>query len=121
MRWVIREEGARPLTVNRVASMHRMAWANQTKATRELWFWLGKQAGVVRCQRVTMVVTPLHKDRSSPQDVGACAPHAKAGIDGLVEAGLIPDDSAVHLPEITFRAPRVDGVNGLEIEVFRVV
>jgi hypothetical protein len=118
--WHVEATGARPLTVNRVATLHRHAWAQLTKATRAEWYWLGKQAEVGPCLAVVLTVTPLHTDRRSPQDVAACAPHAKAAIDGLVDAGLIPDDSPQHLLSVTFLPPLICGVDGLAIDIQEV-
>ncbi len=53
----------------------------------------------------------------SQQDVGACFPAAKAAIDGLVGAGVIPDDTPDHVITLTFRAPVVGQGDGLELVV----
>jgi crossover junction endodeoxyribonuclease RusA len=118
--WSVKATGSRPLTVNKVATMHRHAWAQHTKATRAEWYWLGKRAEVGPCTSVELTVTPLHADRRSPQDVAACAPEAKAAIDGLVDAGLIPDDSPQHLLSVTFLPPLVCGEDGLAIDIREV-
>jgi hypothetical protein len=64
---------------------------------------------------VVVEVTPLHKDRRSPQDTGACAPAAKAAIDGAVDAGLILDDHQAIIRRITFHAPEITGSDGLRV------
>jgi len=118
--WSVRSTGGRPLTVNMVAKLHRQTWAKLTAATRAEWTWLAREARVQPCHAVTLTVTPLHKDRRSPQDVAACAPEAKAAIDGLVDAGLIPDDSPEHLLSVTFLPPVVCDVDGLAIDIREV-
>lgn len=115
--WTVRSVGARPLTVNAVVNLHRMSWAKHTADVRAEWCWLGRANGVKPCEAVSLVVTPLHKNARSPQDVAACAPEAKAAIDGLVDAGLIPDDSPKHLRSVTFLPPLIYGSDGLSIEI----
>jgi hypothetical protein len=46
------------------------------------------------------------------QDTAACFPAAKAAIDGLVDSGLITDDTPDIVKTITFHAPRT-GRDGL--------
>lgn len=118
--WTVKSVGARPLTVNAVMGLHRMAWATHTRQVREEWTWLARAAHVQPCHSVELTVTPLHKNRRSPQDVAACAPHAKAAIDGLVDAGLIPDDSPEHLVSVTFLPPCISGEDGMAIDIREV-
>lgn len=114
--WVLEDHGRRPLTVNGVAGMHRQQWATVTRQDRTYWRLLAAQQNLPRgLQRVSIVATPLHRDRRSPQDVAACAPAVKAAVDGLVDHGLIPDDNPDHLLEITFRPPEVCGADGLRL------
>lgn len=40
------------------------------------------------------------------QDTGACHPAVKAAIDGIVDAGLLPDDSPEYVRMITYLAPQ---------------
>lgn len=120
MAWSIRSTGRRPLTVNAVVNLHRMAWAKHTADVRAEWCWLGRAAKVRRCEAVEVTVTPLHSSRRSPQDVAACAPEAKAAIDGLVDAGLIVDDTAAHLLCVTFLPPLIGDVDGMAVDVRQV-
>lgn len=108
--------GERPLTVNQVAKMDRHSWANHTRRTREAWGWVAKADRTAGMNRVTIDVVPLHRNGSSPQDPGACAPEAKAAIDGLVDAGVLLDDNGAHVAAITFLPPVTDrGVDGLRL------
>lgn len=117
MTWSIRSEGARPLTVNAVAKMHRQQWATHTRETRGRWHLLALEAEVRRVEACTITATPLHKDRRSPQDVAACAPEVKAAVDGLIDAGLLDDDSPDRLLSIQFLPPDVCGVDGLQLRI----
>lgn len=115
--WTIRDEGERPLTTNAVMGLHRQAWAKHTRTTRATWWALAVHHKVPRLDAITVDVIPLHKNGRSPQDVAACAPHAKAAVDGLIDARVVPDDDPAHLLAIRFWPPRIDGVDGLELVV----
>jgi crossover junction endodeoxyribonuclease RusA len=115
--WTIRAEGVRPLTTNKVANLHRRTWAKHTEETRGRWHLLALEANVPHLNACRITVTPLHANRTSPQDVAACAPEAKAAIDGLVDAGILDDDDPTHVLLVTFTAPLVCGVNGLELRI----
>lgn len=66
---------------------------------------------------ITVSARQLSKDRRWLQDVGAQMPAVKAAIDGLVDAGLIDDDTAEYVPSIRFDAPHVCGRDALELTV----
>lgn len=120
--WTVTDTGQRPLTVNAVMSMHRQRWAAHTRKARERWGWLIRDAGIPPLHAVTITATPLHRDGRSPQDVAACAPEAKAAIDALVDAGVLPDDDATRVRAVAFAPPRRScGVDGLELVITEVV
>lgn len=117
------DDRGRPYTINQVAKDGRWKWRAHTATTRQFWWALGNNYHVRSIHRrhihqVRIEATPLHKDGRSPQDIGACAPHVKAAIDGLVDAGLIPDDNPKHLTLLTFDPPRVCGIDGLELRIY---
>lgn len=112
--------GARPLTINRLADLHRYAWAQHTRETRRVWWGLAREARLPQLQRAAITVVPLHVNNKSVQDPGACAPEAKAAIDGLVDAKVLPDDGPAHVVWIRFDGPLVCGVDGMRIHVQEV-
>lgn len=115
------DTGARPLTTNRVANMHRRTWAKHTVEVRGRWHYLALEAKVPRLERIAIEVIPLHATRATPQDAGACAPEAKAAIDGLVDAGVLPDDNGKHVASITFLPPEVAcGHDGMALRFWEV-
>ena len=118
--WVLEDTGARPLTINRVVNLHRQRWAEITRVERHKWLVLARAAKVPALQQARITVTPLHKDRRAPQDVGACAAAAKAAIDGLVDARVLPDDSPAHLVALTFLPPDVCGRDGMRLTIEEV-
>lgn len=54
------------------------------------------------------------------QDVAACNPSVKAAIDGIVDAGVLPDDSSEYVRSITFTAPQ-RGRNALVLHISGIV
>lgn len=120
-RFTLTVEGKRPLTTNKVADMNRFAWAAVTKKSRRVWLDLAASNDLPRLDRCVITVTPLHKDNRSPQDPAACAPEAKAAIDGLVDAGVLADDNGRHLLAVAFLPPEVTGCNGLRLTITEVL
>lgn len=118
--WELRCVGARPLTINTVARIHRHQWAQHTRETRRTWWALAKQAKIPPLQRARFEVVPLHANLKSPQDPGACAPAFKAVLDGLVDAKVLPDDTAEHVQSIEFFPPSVEGVDGMLVRIIEV-
>lgn len=115
--YVLEVDGARPMTVNKVADLHRQQWARHTKIARRVWAIIAAQSRVPRLDRVAITATPLHRDGRSPQDVGACAPEVKAAIDGLVDAGVLDDDDPTRVVRLTFTAPDICGRDGLRLTI----
>lgn len=113
--WQLTAEGERPMTVNRLATLHRMQWANHTRTTRHHWSLLARN--IPKINAATLIAQPLHKDRRSPQDVAACAPEVKAAVDGIIDAGVLTDDSPQYLRAITFLPPDICGVDGLRVTI----
>lgn len=108
----------RPLTINRVGQMHRQTWATHTRDARAVWHLLALEAKLPKIGACVIDVVPLHASMASPQDCAACAPEAKAAIDGLRDAGVLADDTAVHVQRVSFLPPRRGcGVDGLELVI----
>ncbi|MFJ2780233.1 hypothetical protein [Kitasatospora sp. NPDC087315] len=78
---------------------HRLHWAvkaRRTKAIRDAAGWTARQHKVpaLRRARITFVVHPGRAGRLDPHN---WYPSAKAAIDGLVDARVLPDDDHTHL------------------------
>ena len=105
MTWELRHD-ARPWTANSARSAsHWSKNAARTKEWRTAFMLLAREAGVPPLGACTIVVTPYLRNRSGQQDVGACAPAAKAAIDGIRDAGVWPDDTADYVTQLVFNAP----------------
>lgn len=89
---------------------HPMKRARRVKEWRTAAGWLGRDVGAVE---TPVHVTFVFKRRSSRRwDVENLAPTAKAIMDGLRDAGVLPEDDTTHIPVVTFRSavgpPSVD-------------
>lgn len=107
--------GRRPWTVNqerKKGSYHLRS--ETTKWWREAFRDAAHEANIPHFSSIRIEVTPILPDRKM-QDTGACYPTAKAAIDGLVDAGVVVDDSPEYVPTIIFKAPVIYKEGGLEI------
>lgn len=95
-----------PCRVWSVNEERRWHWRQRADAQRQVREAAALLAAKVGAQLtpVTIEVTPL-LPRGRRQDAGNCVTVAKPAIDGLVDAGVIPDDSGRYLSAVTFRAP----------------
>ena len=117
MSWTLRH-AERPWTANSArAAQHWSQNSTRTKKWRSAYTALTREAGVPALGPCRIVVTPYLKDRRGQQDVGACAPAAKAAIDGIRDAGVWPDDTAEYVVELTFRAPVYGQGDALEVTI----
>ena len=107
--------GRRPWTTNqeRKKGSHYLR-SETTKWWREAFCEAAIDAAIPHFDMIDIEVTPVLPDKKM-QDTGACYPTAKAAIDGLVDAGVIDDDSPRYVPTITFHSPVVSKIGGLEI------
>ena len=62
---------------------------------------------------IDVIAQPSQK-RGPLQDTAACNPSVKAAIDGIVDAGIVPDDTGTYVRQITF-LPCIRGEDGLTI------
>lgn len=116
--WLLVDDNGRPLTMNKARTLHHHKWAEVNRENRGYWWHLATHYRIPRLDAVRVVIAPLHKNNAAHQDTAACAPAAKAAIDGLVDAGVLPDDDPHHLRAITFLPPIVVvGVNGMALLV----
>ncbi len=107
----------RPWTANAQRSWHHHQRARTVRRWRQAFALQAREAKLPHLDVVEITATPYLATRRSQQDVGACFPAAKAAIDGLVDAHVIPDDTPDHVITLTFRAPVVGQGDGLELVV----
>lgn len=68
-------------------------------------------------RRVTLTFTPLCRDNRSMRFAPNYWPTVEHVMDGLIGAGLIADRGPDHLCRIVLNAGRIEGVDGLEVQV----
>lgn len=114
--YVLRHE-ARPWTLNVERQGNRWRRAQWVREWRGVFNALALEAEIPPLTAITVIVQPELRHRGSMPDTGACIGAAKAAIDGLVDAGVIPDDGPRFVRRLTFEAPVVTGVDALELIV----
>ena len=102
-----------PVTTNAERAGNRFARADFTKDWRTLGFAAARN--LPKAKWINVIAEPF-QERGRLQDVGACNPSVKAVIDGIVDAKVIPDDSADFVKEIRFLPPK-RSKNGLVIKL----
>lgn len=115
---------ARILTMNALNNTHHAVYARIREFWREHFkiealrepitsaIFINKKALFAWCDITVDHVKPTKRNI----DVAACLPCVKAGIDGLVLAGLLPDDTPEFVRSLTFRAPEYQkGIEALVI------
>lgn len=95
--------------VNANERLHYHAKAQKTKAWRSAANLAAETAGVPALDRARIVITVSFPDKRR-RDVHNLYPTAKAIVDGLVDAGVLPDDDDRRLigPDMR-RGPKTDG------------
>lgn len=98
---------------------HRMHWAKKaekTKAIRWRARWAAKTSGIKRMDQAHLTVH-IHWPDKRRRDEHNITPTIKAAIDGLIDAGLLPDDSGDYLtgPDLR-RAEPIKGDHGVVLD-----
>jgi crossover junction endodeoxyribonuclease RusA len=101
--WTIEHSGL-VWTMNAERRMNVWRRAQLTREWRAAYKMLAIAQKVPKLEWARVVVQPYQKN-GRLQDVGACFPTAKAAIDGVVDAGVLADDSAQYLVGLEFLAP----------------
>ena len=105
----------RPWTTNAERAGNRWKRAESVKQWRTAFMLLAKAQSVPELTKVHIVAQPYQKN-GQMADVAAHNPAVKAAIDGIVDAGVMKDDSPQHLLSITFLPPK-RGRNALDIVI----
>jgi hypothetical protein len=92
-------------TLNAERSDHYAIHRKRTREWREIAAYSALHVRVPRLAWATFHCVPF-QERGVLADPGAHIGPAKATIDGLVDAGLLPDDNAEYVGGITLAAPR---------------
>ena len=91
----------RPTLTNAVHNMHY----RKASADRKLWRLHGEAgaiaAGIPACDAIEITCWGVYPGGRLP-DPDACAPSLKGVLDGLVDAGVVPDDTGEWVKAITY-------------------
>ena len=98
---------ARPWTTNAERAGNRWASAELVKTWRTAFELLAKSERIPAMAWISVTAEP-HQKGGRLQDVGACNPAVKAAIDGIVDAGVLPDDSPQYMKSLIFLPPQND-------------
>ncbi len=107
----------RPWTANSERRWHHHQRAAAVRRWRSAFALLAREAHLPRLDSIEVTVVPYLARRRGLQDVAGCFPSAKAGIDGLVDAGVIVDDTPDHLVSLTFKTPIIGKGDALELVI----
>lgn len=110
----------RPPTVNAMRRLVPHQRGRVEKEWREEFFMLAKKGRVQPYDvAVEIVVRVWLRKGTSVQDIGACFNAYKAALDGLVDAGVLPDDTPKWVKRVTFEAPITDTKeDGIELRLY---
>jgi crossover junction endodeoxyribonuclease RusA len=109
------EFNQRPWTTNAERKGNRWERAELVKVWRSAFQILAKSERIPPMTWMSVTVEP-HQKGGRLQDVGACHPSVKAAIDGMVDAGVLPDDSSQYLRSLIYLPP-VNDKNSLVLYI----
>ena len=101
------ELAQRPWTTNGERAGNRWQRAELVKTWRSAFHVLAKSEKIPEMEWISVTAEP-HQKGGRLQDVGACNPAVKAAIDGIVDAGVLPDDSPKYMKSLIFLTPQND-------------
>jgi crossover junction endodeoxyribonuclease RusA len=107
------------LTANAQRRLHFQQVASIVRDTRESSYILAKQAKIPHCLKVRIAIFP-GQAKGRLADPMNHSPSAKAVIDGLVDAKVIPDDSGLYVERICMYAPERTKVDQLRVVIVPV-
>lgn len=97
------EYAVRPWTTNAERNWHYMKRSKFVKEWRDAFAQMSKNHAPLKWASIT--IEPWQKN-GVLADVAACNPAAKAAIDGIVDGGILKDDSPQYLHSVTFLQPQ---------------
>ena len=114
-----------PCTLWTVNAERRMHWgkrAGLVRPMREAARVEALKAQIPRLQRLGVTATP-RQARGRLADVAGPYPAVKAAVDGLVDAGILPDDSPEFLASLVQTAPVRSGCvrSGVRVDMLELI
>lgn len=99
---------ARPWSLNVERRTNRFQRAPMVAEWRDAYRLLALESKVPPLAWIHVEARPQYRTARSLPDTAACVGSVKAAIDGLVDAGVLPDDGPELVRRVTFEAPVVD-------------
>ena len=99
---------ARPWSLNVERAGNRWKRAEMIREWREAFRLLAIAEEIPPLATLQVHAHPFYRNARSLPDTAACVGSVKAAIDGLVDAGVLTDDTPDIVRTITFHAPVVD-------------
>lgn len=103
----------KPFTMNE-ANNKRWEWIRARKEYREAFRLMA-----LGCAPLESAIVSVHHLTSTRRAVDpcACVPSYKAALDGIVRAGVLPDDGPAYIKGVYFTAPVYAGRDALIVEL----
>lgn len=113
----------RPTTTNQAHNMHYRSVSADRKKWREAGQVLARAAKIPKLAAAKVVCWGRYPDRRSLPDADGVAPALKGVLDGIVDAGVLPDDNGTYVHEIAYRPPVVEkgALPALVVQVHQVI
>jgi hypothetical protein len=108
---------ARPWTLNVERQGSQWTRAKLVAEWRPAFCLLAREARIPACQALAVTARPELRHAGGIPDTAACIGAAKAGIDGLIDAGVLPDDGPGYVRRLTFEAPVITGRWALTLDI----
>lgn len=96
-----------------LTSNGRYHWQQRAQRTRWIRHAAALAARGTRQHRQAHVTAYVAYPRANRADPGNAYPTLKAAIDGVIDAGILPDDDHKHLPALTIRRDPPTGRAGV--------
>lgn len=95
-----------PAGLELISSNHRLHWAvraKRVKALRQWASWEAVRQQIPKAERVSVSVWVHPGPRTRRIDPPNYSDTVKAVIDGVVDAGVLPDDTGKHVIAVTYK------------------
>lgn len=116
--WLLRFEKMRPLTINKEREYPYQKRNQIVQEWRTAAYWAAVNLRLPAFAWVEIEAKPVLPNRQHVQDLGNCLPSVKAVVDGLVDYGMIPDDTDQWVRKLCFLPTGINGADpGLELTI----
>lgn len=90
---------------NKYARLHHMKAHQVRSEWREAFFWVAKTKRLNQLDYLVDIIVRHEYKKGTRPDTVSCLPCYKAGQDGLIDAGILKDDTPQYVNNVTFLPP----------------